>query len=359
MYNASPEVRALELRGKTALVTGATGCIGGRLAERLAAEEGVSVRGMVRNPAKARRLRSAGVDVVVGDLTRPDSLKAAVEGCEIVFHCAARVSDWGTRKEFYEENVQGTKHMLDAALAAGVERFVHISSIGVYGFGAGPGTDESSPHRASGDLYCDTKIEAEQLACRYQRELGLPVVIIQPGMVYGPHAWFYTIRPVEMIRAGVRALVSGGRGTCILVYIDNLVDGIILATRHEGAVGEAFILCDLHLTFKELFEIYARMMGGRSFLSIPKPVAWLGAMMLEGVAHLTGRRPAFTRTTIRALTIFRATMTTTKAREQLGYTPRVSLEEGMRSTESWLQKEGYLPKGVSGEHEQARNLNVP
>ncbi len=348
---------ALELRGKKALVTGATGCIGGRLAERLASKEGVLVRGLVRNPAKADRLRSAGVDVVVGDLTRPDSLRAAVEGCQIVFHCAARVSDWGTPKEFYEENVQGTRHMLDAGLAAGVGRFVHLSTIGVYGFDAGPGTDESAPRRVSGDLYCDTKLEAEQLAFRYHRERGLPVVVIQPGMVYGPHAWFYSIRPVEMIRAGMRVLVSGGRGHCILVYIDNLVDGILLASKHQGAVGEAFIICDQHSTFKDLFETYARMMGGRSFLSVPKPLAWLGALMLEGGAHLTGRRPAFTRTTIRTLTIFRATLSTTKAREQLGYTPRVSLEEAMRSTEAWLRKEGYLPDRLSGKHDEARSLS--
>lgn len=347
----------MELRGKRALVTGATGCVGGRLAERLAANEGVWVRGLVRNPSKAQRLQSVGIEVALGDLTCPDSLRAAVKGCQLVFHCAARVSDWGTPKEFYEVNVQGTAHMLDAALAAGVERFVHISSIAVYGIKAGPRTDESSPRHPCGDLYCDTKIEAERLAFRYYRELGLPVVVIQSSMIYGPHARICTVRPVEMIRAGLMALVSGGRGLCVPVYIDNLVDGIILATKHDGAVGEAFIISDgLNLTWKEFFGFYARMMGRGSFLSVPKPLAWLLAMMVEGGAHLTGRCPAFTRSTIRGLTVLRATIMMTKAQEQLGYVPRVSLEEGMRRTEAWLQKEGYLPKGVSREQGEGCDL---
>ncbi|MBI4588601.1 MAG: NAD-dependent epimerase/dehydratase family protein [Candidatus Rokubacteria bacterium] len=335
----------MEIRGKTALVTGAAGCVGGRLAERLAADEGMRVRALVRDPAKARRLgKTDGIEVVRGDVTRPDSLRPAVAGCQLVFHAAARVGDWGTRTEFYEANVRGTENVLEAALAAGLERFVHISSIAVYGIEAGPGTDEFSPHRPCGDNYIDTKIEAERLAFEYYRGRGLPLTVIQPSSIYGPHAGIWTVRPVELMRTHRMALIGGGRGLCPPVYIDNLVDGIVLATRHDQAVGEAFIITDgLSVTWKEFFGFYARMMGRGSFLSFPKSLAWLAALVVEAGARLTGWRPTFTRTTIRTLTL-RSTYDITKARERLGYVPRLSLEEGMRRTEAWLREEGYLPR---------------
>ena len=123
----------MEIRGLSALVTGASGFIGGRLAERLAVEEGVHVRAMVRSPKKAERLRKLPLEIVQADLLDLPSLRKAIDGCDLVFHCAALVRETGDRNEFYQTNVEGTENILRVASDKGVRRFIHFSSVAVYG----------------------------------------------------------------------------------------------------------------------------------------------------------------------------------------------------------------------------------
>jgi nucleoside-diphosphate-sugar epimerase len=178
----------MDLAGKRIFVTGATGLLGRGVCRRLL-EEGAGVVGLVRSRERAKDLEALGATLVQGDLSRPDlGLDDAVHGCDVVVHCAGVMSpDFAKRRAYFRAvNVEGTRLVAEAALAAGVERFVYVSTAWVYGFDATPGTDESSPRHPSGDNYCDTKLETEELVRTLRAERGLPAIIVQPTEVYGP-----------------------------------------------------------------------------------------------------------------------------------------------------------------------------
>lgn len=336
--------KSMDLNG-TVLLTGATGFIGGRLAERLVAEGHVQVRALVRNIEKAESLASCGVEVVQGDVNDCSSLQRAVRGCHTVFHCAALFHSPGVTLEgFRRVNVEGTRNMLQAAAEAGVSRFVHLSSIGVYGVSPRQGTRETDRHQPSGDPYCDTKIESEQVTLRFAKEMRLPVVIIRPANVYGPRSSFWTVALLGMIKAGKVKLIDGGTGMSNHVYIDNLVDAILLAARTELDPGEAFIISDgVDTNWKEFLGYYTRMLGHEPLPSIARSRAWLTGLLWEGVAKLTGKPPELSRRAVCYWTQS-GTYKITKARAMLGYKPRIALEEGMLRSEEWLRENGLIAR---------------
>ncbi len=332
----------MELADKKALITGATGFIGGRLAERLATEEGVHVRGLARTPAKGQWLADLGVEIVPGDITDPASLQAAMTGCELVFHAAAWVSEGGNQADVWAVNVTGTQNMVDAASVGGVERFVHLSSCSVYGSLQQHNIDETTPTRMRGNLYGDSKVAAEEVVFKAYRDQGLPVVSARASQVYGPRSHQFTIRPVEVIKAGKMVLIDGGRHLCKPVYIDNLIDGLILCTTVEAAIGEAINLTDGEpIPWRDFFGAYGRMLSIESFPSVPYAVAWLIGLFNEVKAGLKGKKASLNRGAVKALRSDNS-FSNQKARTLLGWEPKVDLNEGMKLTEAWLGAEGYL-----------------
>jgi nucleoside-diphosphate-sugar epimerase len=334
----------MEIRGLSALVTGASGFIGGRLAERLAVEEGVHVRAMVRSPKKAERLRKFPLEIVQADLLDLPSLRKAIDGCDLVFHCAALVRETGDRNEFYRTNVEGTENILRVASDKGVRRFIHFSSVAVYGMNPPDGSDETTPYQPCGNLYCDTKIASEKAVWTVHHETRLPVVVIRPTNVYGPCSNPWTVRPIKLINSGQMILINGGTGICNYVYIDNLLDATLAATKRDQSVGQVYLITDgFAATWKEFFGYYALMAGKPSIRSVPQ---WLGkaiALGMEIASKFTGRPPKITREAVQFLTR-QAHFSIEKARRELGYQPRFSLEEGMQLTEQWLREARYLPK---------------
>ena len=331
-----------ELEGKRVLITGVTGLIGGRLAERLVTEEGVCVRGLARTPAKGQWLAELGVELVPGDVTDPSSLRAAMTGCQLVFHAAAWVSESGNQADVWAVNVTGTQHVIDAALAVGVERFVQLSSCAVYGSLQQHHIDETTPTRKRGNLYGDSKVAAEELLFKAYRDHGLPAVAARASQVYGPRSYQFTIRPVEVIKAGKMVLVDSGRHLCKPIYIDNLVDGLILCAKVEAAIGEAINLTDGEpVPWRDFFGAYGRMLGIDSFPSVPYAVAWLIGLYNEIKAGLQGKKASLNRGAVQALRSDNS-FSNNKARKILGWTPKVDLSEGMKLTEAWLRAEGYF-----------------
>jgi nucleoside-diphosphate-sugar epimerase len=319
-------------------ITGVNGFIAGHLAERLRAA-GVPVFGLARRPEAAAWLAAQGVEVRAGDLSDFAALTAALEGCRSVVHAAAWTGGPGLGAErAWETNVAGTAHVLAAARAARVERFVYISSVAVYGLNRAPLIDESMPTLPVGQLYPDSKITAEAEV----RAAGLPYVIVRPASTYGPRGDAWTLGPIEDIRRGRLVLLGQDCGLVTPGYIDNVIDGLLLTLGHPAALGETFNLCDDRaVTFREFYLAYARMLHRDRLPAVPGWLARLSRTAPAGWARrLLGRRPIGPWSLHFRLNPSQFSIE--HVHRLLGYRPAVEFAEGMRRTETWLRQAGYL-----------------
>ena len=308
--------------------------MGRALAERLRAE-GVDVRGvdLAADPA-------AGV--VAGDTSRDGDWARHMEGCDAVVHTAALVSLRGDARRFWEVNVLGTRSALDAARAAGVRRFVHISSVVVFGYEFPDGADERHPVRTTGSPYVDTKVAGEQVVLAAHAAGEIECTVVRPGDVYGPRGPQWTILPVELLRAGRLALPARGRGVFSPVFIDNLVEGILSAARSDAAAGQVFTLTDGRgVTTRDYFGRYAAMLGKRPPPGVPNALALPASWLIHHGNRLAGTANELNPDAIRYLSRT-GTYSIEKAREWLAYSPAVDLDEGFERTERWLREAGLL-----------------
>jgi len=327
----------LDLIGLRTLVTGATGFIGGHLAKRLV-DTGANVVGLVRDRSRAASLERAGATAVEGELTDHDSLRAAMEGCDLVFHLAATVNVNKPWSYYREVNVAGTEALAEAALDVGVQRFVYVSSVSVYGMGAGPGIDENSPHLKSRDAYADTKLEAETVIRRMVAERGLPAVIAQPSQAYGPRDQNWTMTPIRLIRAGKLSLVDHGAGVIQPIYIDDLVEALV-ATARFGTVGSSYILCGKEVvTLREYVARLSTMLDKPQPSSVPYWAAFSLAAVNELAAQILGYEPTLSRRAVRSQ-VLKTTFVGDKASSELGFNPSINMDEGMDRIATWLQEE--------------------
>jgi len=323
---------------KPVLITGITGFIGGHLAERLL-REGVSVRGIARRPDEAASLAARGVEIIAGDLLDEASIVRATAGCQMVIHTAGWTGgDKAPHELRWSTNVEGTANILSAAKTCGVERFVHISSIAVYGLNNAPLIDESMATPFVDELYPDSKIAAELLVINS----GLPYVIVRPAATYGPRGGGWTVGVIEQIKHGF-CLQGLDSGLVTTGYIDNVIDGLLLALTHKSALNNIFNICDAHaITYREFYLSYARMLGINDLPSRPEWRVWLSRSKFAG----WGRR-MLGRQLVGSWTLhFRfnpSQYSIEHARNLLGYEPKVDFREGMRRTEEWLRANGHLP----------------
>lgn len=257
----------IDLHNAKVLVTGGTGFIGGRLVECLVADFGADVNVLVRDFSKVPRIARYEIRMLSGDVTDPRALEGAMEGCEVVFHCA--YGNAGGAAQRKKVTIQGMKNVLRAALQHKVKRVVHVSTISVYGRTDDGDLDESAPRKYSKDAYADSKLEAEILTFRYFEKYGLPVSIIQPTVVYGPYARVWTVDPINRLKTGRVVLVEGGDGLCNAVYVDDVVQAMIQAATRDEAVGEAFLIsAEEPVTWREFYGAYERMLGIESTISL-------------------------------------------------------------------------------------------
>ena len=299
---------------------------------------GVPVRALVRRTDQAAALAAAGAEVTVGDLSDPATLRGVCRGCSVVFHCGAWLGRPYTREIARAVNVAGTSALARDALAEGVARFVHLSSITVYGPVRSGLVTESSPLWGGVEIYGDSKIQGEEAVGEVAAQ-GLPAVIVRPGMVYGPRSRGFTIRFTKWVRQGRPAMVAGGHALCRPIYVENLVDALLLCAQ-EQVVGQAFTLVDQDMPWRDYLGYYARMVG-RPVRSIPYPAAWMLALGDELRAILT-RRPPRVRRSALSYVMSHARFSTEKARALLGWSPCQSIDEAMETTGRWLRANGHI-----------------
>jgi nucleoside-diphosphate-sugar epimerase len=321
-------------------ITGGTGYTGGRLVARLRAG-GHDVVALARSSSK-RPAADPGVTFVEGDLSNAVALARLVGGADAVVHVAAVYRTAGHADSYYRDvNVGGTERVLEAAARAGVRRLVHTSTVGVHGDVRNPPADESAPFEP-GDVYQETKAEAEALALRFHRERGLPVVVLRPGAIYGPGE----TRLLKLFRAIARgryAIVGSGRPHYHLVFIEDLLDGYELALAHPAAPGEAFIVAGPRsLSQSELARTVARHTGGRVLpIRIPVAPIHLAGDLCEAICVPFEVEPPLHRRRVDFWTKNRS-FSIEKARRVLGYAPRVDVDEGIALTAAWYRQAGWL-----------------
>jgi dihydroflavonol-4-reductase len=327
------------------LVTGATGFTGGHLAATLA-RRGETVRALVRTRSRARFDRSPlpalGVQAVEGDLGDPASVRHAAEGVEIVYHIAATYREAGQPDSAYRTiNVEGTRNLLEAARAGGARRLVHCSTGGVHGHIANPPGTEDAPFNP-GDIYQETKLEAEQLAREFGRETGFDVVVARPIGIYGPG----DTRFLKMFRGLARGnfpMLGSGRAFYHLTYIDDLVEGFRLCGTVPGAKGRTYILAGPRFTtLEELVALVAKELQVRPpRIHWPVWPFWTAGLLCELVCVPLRIEPPLYRRRVDFYTKSRA-FDTARARSELGFAPKVDLEEGIHRTAEWYRQQNLL-----------------
>jgi nucleoside-diphosphate-sugar epimerase len=322
------------------LVTGATGFTGGYLVRSLVGD-GQPVRVIVRSRSKAASL-PPGVDVREADITHPAAVAKAMEGVGTVYHLAAAYREASHRDEGYRQiNVGATRNLLESASTAGVERFVHCSTVGVHGHVTHPPADETTAFSPA-DAYQRSKLEAELLALSYARDRGLPVTVARPTAIYGP-ADTRLLKMFRMIANGTFVMLGKRDIYYHMVFVDDLVTGLRLLGTHPAAVGEVFILGgDRYYLLKTIAGMIADLLGvRRPRIRLPAAPFQIAGSICEAICVPLGVEPPIYRRRVDFFTKSRA-FSIEKAQRLLGYQPRVPLEEGLRRTLDSYYRSGQI-----------------
>ncbi|MBU4376714.1 MAG: NAD-dependent epimerase/dehydratase family protein [Candidatus Omnitrophica bacterium] len=315
-------------------ITGATGFIGSHLAERLASK-GHKLRCLARETSETEGLSKLNAEIVMTDMNDPAGLKKALEGVDIVYHCAAMVGEWLSKEEAGKINISGTKNLLDASMAAGVKRFVHVSSLAVLGMRHHYSTPPEAPYTMTGDIYSDTKIESEKIVMDYHRRKGLPIVIVRPGFVFGLRDRRFLPRMLKLLDDNKFAFLGSGNNIMNLVYIDNLIDVLIEAGINEKAIGQKYNVTNKDkVTMRDFVYMISDIRGiKRPNKSIPTPLARLIADSLEFYGRLTKSQtpPFLTKARIKVASL-NLDFDISKTMRDLGYDSKITIREGLEKT---------------------------
>ncbi|MFD1988624.1 NAD-dependent epimerase/dehydratase family protein [Paenibacillus nicotianae] len=323
-----------------ALITGATGFLGGHMARRLV-ELGWEVSGTGRDHSRGRALEQLGVQMKYYDLCDAEQTIQACKGQNVVFHCAALSSPWGTYSSFYRSNVEATAHIVEGCIQHHVERLIHVSTPSVYFDGkAHYGIAESDPlPRKSVNHYASTKLLAEQIVQQAYQKQRLPSIIIRPRAIFGPMDQTLFPRLLEANRQSGVPLLQGGRAPIDLTYVDNVVDAMLLGVQApEYALGQAYNISNGEpIPFIELLSrLFQRLDIPLHTRHVPYPVAYLVAGTMEMIYRFIPAlgEPPLTRYSVGSIAVPH-TLDISLAQKQLGYMPRISVDEGLERFADW------------------------
>jgi len=324
-----------------ALVTGATGFTGGHLARALAAR-GQVVRALVREPGRARSLEAEGIQLVIGDIRDRVALEAAIAGVEVVYHLAAIYRQAGITRDVYQAvNASAVRDIIEISSRAGVRRVVHCSTVGVHGDIEHPPANEDAPLRP-GDPYQVSKLEGERLARETGERLGIEVTIARPSGIYGPG----DRRLLKLFRGVARGrfpILGQGEIYYHLTHIDDLVEGFRLCGEHPAAPGRTYILAGgEYTTLNQLVALIAEVAGvPPPKLYLPVWPFWIAGALCEALLVPIGVEPPIYRRRVDFYTKSRA-FDISRARDELGYEPRVALRQGIERTLTWYRDHGWI-----------------
>ncbi len=324
------------------LVTGGTGFTGKALVRRLLDDGHQVVALDFQEGLKTQELRDWGAEVVIGTVTDREIVDRCMQGVDIVHHLAAAFRQLNVPNSYYwDVNVQGTKNVLEAALRENVKKFVYCSTCGVHGNVENPPGDEDSPINAA-DYYQQTKYEAEPIVKEYQHK-GLETTILRPAAIYGPGDPERFFMIFKRVNKGLFPMFGNGRTLYHPLYIDHLVDAHVLAQERGKGVGEAYLIADEHYLEIETL-VRKTAMALDVDVKIPHfpiaPVIVVGHVCEKVCKPFKITPPIFPRRVDwyrqnRAFSV-------DKAKRDLGYSPNVSIDEGLRRTAAWYRQEGYL-----------------
>lgn len=326
-----------------ALVTGATGFTGNRLTEILL-QKGYHVRVIIRDKTRFSIPADEKLEVIIGDLKNPKDVEDAVKDVDIIFHVAALYRTAGAEpQEYWDTHVKATENLLNSAHRNGIKKFVHTSTVGIHSHIEKPPADENYQIQP-GDIYQLTKWEGEKKAKEFHEKSGLPLVIIRPSAIYGPG----DMRLLKLFKIASKKysiILGSGEIFYHMVYVDDLAEGFVLAAESNITNGEAFIIGgDSYVTLNRLLELISGILGKQSkIIHLPaEPVQILGTLC-EKVCIPLGINPPIYRRRVDFFTKSRA-FDISKAKKMLGYTPKVSLEEGLARTANWYISKGLIQK---------------
>jgi len=310
------------------LVTGAAGFIGSALVKRLV-KEGYTVKALIHTIKPKNYEKKA--EYLNGDITNINSLKSIINDVDVVFHCAAFVRDYGSKRTYFKTNVEGTKNLVEVCQEAKINKFIFISHI-VYELKQKIGN------------YTKTKILAENyLLDKYKKE-GFPVVIIRPGNVYGPGATTWVLRPLRSIQKNRIALVDNGKGIFLHTYIDNLLDALVSAIHESKVIGEIIDITDgdNDKTWGEYLNDLARIAGKDDIKrNMSKSTAFLISKIMIFLNKIFRIEPLVTPMAVSIFLNDRG-VSLERAEKILGYAPKIDYTEGMKNIQKWLKDENYI-----------------
>jgi 2-alkyl-3-oxoalkanoate reductase len=322
------------------LVTGATGLLGSHVVDLLL-ERGERPRILVHPNARANGVAHSGLDVMWGKIEDRASLGAAMIGVDTVLHCAARTGPWGRGADYEAVNVRGLETLVEIALAAGVRRIVHVSSITVHGNDVHGVANEDAPFRAEHNPYSRSKVAGERVLEALIRDRAAPVTIVRPGWIYGPRDVASFGRFAALILERRMIVVGSGENRVPLIYVRDAAKGLLLAADARQAVGRTYLLVnDEPVTQRDYLNAIADELGApQPNRHIPYRLGVLLGAVAETGARLTLREkpPPFMRYGIQLLGGENA-FDVGRARRELGFSPEVGYVEGVRRTAGWYRE---------------------
>ncbi|HKV56655.1 MAG TPA: NAD-dependent epimerase/dehydratase family protein [Ktedonobacteraceae bacterium] len=326
----------------TTLVTGATGFLGCALVAELIKRQ-QAVRILARDDQKARQQFGDAVTIIAGDITDAAQVQQAVEGASTIYHLAGRLYHPSTSEELYQQtHIEGTRILLKACQGqAQLRRIVHASTTGVHGITGATPAAEDAPF-APTNVYEATKLAGELLALRAYQKQGLPVTVARPGLVYGPGD-LHLLGFFASIKKGLFRVIDGGKALLHPVYIDDLIAALLLCAECPQAIGRSYnIAGERPVSVRELATAIADALDRKLPAgSIPLWLANIASDVFAVMPGMKGERAPLTRSRVQFLTNSRI-YDITRANSELGYIPKVGLEEGMKLTASWYYKHHYL-----------------